>query len=95
MTENADKSNTQDNFLSFTVDRSVDVYVAYDPRATILPDWLNGFVYAGTLGVSDPGTSFLDLYRADEMNGIIDLGGNLAGGASGALSNYIVIVVAN
>lgn len=95
MTENADKSNTQDNFLSFTVDRSVDVYVAYDPRATILPDWLNGFVHAGTLGVSDPGTSFLDLYRADEMNGIIDLGGNLAGGASGALSNYIVIVVAN
>jgi len=35
----------------------------------------------------------LDLYRADDVIGDVVLGGNMATGAVGAASNYIVIVV--
>jgi len=94
MTANADKSNSSDSYLSFTVDRNVTIYVAYDPRATSLPNWMGGFTDTGrTLGVTDPGTSFLRLYRKNYPNGTVTLGGNRAAGASGANSNYLVIVV--
>ena len=97
MTANSDKDNTNDNnYLSFFVDEIVTVYVAYDSNASVLPDWLNSFTYTGSqLTVTDPLTSTLELYRADNMTGNISLGGNLASPASGATSNYIVIIQEN
>jgi hypothetical protein len=95
MTANADKSNSSNSYLSFTVDRNVTIYVAYDSRATSLPNWMGGFTDTGeTLGVTDSGSS-LHLYRKNYPEGVVTLGGNRAAGASGASSNYLVIIVEN
>ncbi|OPX33584.1 MAG: hypothetical protein B1H11_12265 [Desulfobacteraceae bacterium 4484_190.1] len=40
-TENDDKGNTYASFLKFSIPQTSTVYVAYDSRATCLPDWLN------------------------------------------------------
>ncbi len=96
MTANSDKNNSAINFLSFYADRAVTVYVAYDSGAATLPNWLSTFKKTALqLSTTDPAAPLLDLYRADNMSGNITLGGNQATGASGAFSNYVVIVVAN
>ena len=93
MTANSDSSNTDNNYLSFDVDRNITVYVAYDSGASSLPNWLGGFSNTGEqLQVSQSGTSF-NLYNNNFTPGTVTLGGNLATGASGATANYIVIVV--
>ena len=99
-TANADQANTRNDYLSFTVDRNVDVYVAYDPGATTLPDWMAGFTdTTQDLGVTDTGSSTLRLYHKayivgvnTPVDGTILLGGNMAAGAVGASRNYVVII---
>jgi lysophospholipase L1-like esterase len=98
MTANGDKNNTTGTYLSFNADRSVTVYVAYDSGAAAPPGWLSdNFHVTGTqLSTSNPDAPLMDLYESNSvMTGDISLGGNLADGASGALANYIVIVVEN
>ncbi len=96
MTANADKTSRSSNYLSFDVDRSVRVYVAYDSGATALPNWLSGsFTPTGNqLSSTDPAVPAFDLYWADFASGTVILGGNMADGAN-ALANYILIVVEN
>ncbi len=96
MTANSDSSNSSNNYLEFDVDRNVTVYVAYDDRATSIPNWLNNnfsLVAGSQINVSQGGGNSLDLYSNSYSAGTITLGGNQATGASGALVNYIVIVV--
>ncbi len=94
---NAHRTQTRGDFLEFTVDRAVKVYVGYDASATFLPAWLAGFpqVFAGgqqlEIQVSDPNTPGLRLFRRDFGPSTITLGG-AASGATGAASNYVVIV---
>jgi hypothetical protein len=97
MTANSERFNMESDYLFFSVDRNVEVYVGYDHGATAPPDWLeNNFNPTGeVIGATDPGTSVLDLYKAAFGPGTITLGGNLAQGAAGASSSYVVIVVAN
>ena len=98
MTADADKTNTSLNYLSFSVDRNVTVYVAYDSTATSIPDWLNNNFTSSGFSVdvdTGGGSASLDVYQADYFPGNIVLGGNLATGAIGASSNYIAIVVEN
>jgi hypothetical protein len=96
MTANDDRMNSSNNYLSFDVDRNVTVFIAYDNRASALPNWLsssNGFNTTGEqINVSQSGTTF-NLYSKSFTPGTITLGGNLAAGANGATENYIVIVV--
>ena len=40
---NDDKSNKSTSMLSFDLNQSATVYVAYDPRGTALPAWLSGW----------------------------------------------------
>ena len=90
-TANDDKGLTDEAFMSFTVNRDVTVHVAYDNRATSLPGWLSGWTDTGTtLGTTD----LVDrrLYAKSFAAGTVALGGNLAAGASGAESNYSVII---
>src|SRR5258706_12970079 len=42
-TPNDDKANKAASMLSFDLTQNATVYVAYDPRATVLPAWLNGW----------------------------------------------------
>ena len=97
MTPNADATNASDDYISFTVDRTVRVYIAYDiddknPAASV-PEWLSGYTETGLdLQVSDPSAQF-NLFVKTFTPGDIKLGGNLAQGANGADANYVVIVV--
>ncbi|NOY71325.1 MAG: hypothetical protein GXP14_02945, partial [Gammaproteobacteria bacterium] len=94
MTDNSDKANASVSYLSFDVDRNVTVYIAYDQNGgATLPTWMNGYTDTGMmLDVSDPDATLV-LYSQNFASGTVNLGGNLASGASGADSHYLVIVV--
>ena len=42
-TPNDDKANNTASMLSFDLTQSATLYVAYDPRVTVLPAWLSGW----------------------------------------------------
>ena len=94
----AERNNTSASYIDFTVDRPVTVYVAYDAGAASVPNWLNpsmsSFVDAGLdIQTSDPSSPTLHVYSRSYTAGTVSLGGNLASGAGGANSNYLVVVV--
>jgi len=99
-TANSEKSNLRSDYLSFTVDRNVEVFVAYDASAIVLPPWFVGFTDTGlTITVSNPITPTMKLYKKTFVLGVdtlsdgtILLGGNISGGAIGVNSNYVVII---
>jgi len=95
MTANNDKFVTSADYISFNIDRQCKVYVAFDSRATSLPNWLNGNFTPTpyTIGVSDQYMNHFNVYEQTFFPGTVTLGGNLASGSSGVGSNYIVIVV--
>ena len=90
-TANNDKSQTNSSFLSFTVNRDVTVYVAYDSRANSLPSWLSGWSSTGQILQTTDAP--LDLYSQEFNAGTITLGGNMTSPAAGAGSNYTVIIL--
>ena len=93
--ENDDKTNTRDDYLEFTVDRDVDVYVAFTPTASSLPNWMAPFSPTGEVVGVTAGTPTLDLYsRFYAAGSTIILGGNVAQGiAGGGNNNFVVVVV--
>jgi len=93
-TANDDKTNASASFVTFTVDRDAIVYVGYDRRAGSVPDWLSsGFVPTGAGPATTDGASPFGMWARDVAAGDVVLGGNLAAGASGAASNYVVLVL--
>jgi len=93
-TKNDDKNATATSFLSFDVDQAVDVYVLYDARAGSLPSWMSGFTDTGlTVTTTVGGASPMKVYSKTFAAGTVVLGGNHAGGDTGALSNYVVLVM--
>ena len=96
MTKDDDNNNTSDSFLQFTIPQSSTVYVAYDSRASSIPTWLSGFTKTAlAISVSDTALDHFDVYSKSFSPGSVVLGGNMASGASGASTNYIVIVKQN
>jgi hypothetical protein len=90
-TANDDKSRTESAFLSFQVNQNVTVYVAYDSRASALPNWLQDWNSTGqSIGSTD--VSFKLYSRDFAASSTLTLGGNMATGASGAGSNYFVVL---
>jgi hypothetical protein len=95
-TANEDKINTSSSLLSFNLNHAGTVYVAYDPRATTLPTWLQGWKkLTDKIGINDSKISSFNLYSKDFPAGKVTLGGNMAGAAAGALCQYIVIAKTN
>lgn len=95
-TANEESNNTAASYIDFTVDRPVTVYVAYDAGASSPPGWLTGdYAITGlTIQTTDPLSPTLNVYSRNFTAGAVSLlGGNLASGASGADSNYLVVVV--
>jgi lysophospholipase L1-like esterase len=82
-------------YIDFSVDRPVTVYVAYDAGAASVPTWLtSNYTPTGlTVQTTDPASPTLNVYSRNVGAGPVSLGGNLASGASGANSNYLVVVV--
>jgi CubicO group peptidase (beta-lactamase class C family) len=96
-TANDDKSVTASNHLTLTLGGAATVYVAYDRRGTTAPSWLRDGTWTVTtlsFAVSDAGASPMRVYSKSVSGGSLVLGGNLAGGAVGAGSNYVVLVKA-
>jgi len=93
-TANSDKSDTTTDLVTFSVDRDVIVFVGYDRRASSGPDWLTGaFVPSGEGPATTDAASPFTMWARDYPAGDVVLGGNQAAGASGASSNYIVLVI--
>lgn len=94
-----DKYKTSDNFLTLFIKKAAIVYIAYDPRAISIPDWLNGWTKTGDfISTTDPGSGYLEVYsRLIEYSEIYPypllLGSNLALPASGSEMNYLVAAV--
>jgi hypothetical protein len=90
-TANDDKTATNSNFLSFTVNQPVSVYVAHGDRITPKPTWLNTFTDTGANLVTSDTT--LSLFVKTFPAGTITLGGNVSSGNAGNdLSMYSVII---
>jgi len=90
---NDDKVSKLNSYMSFTLNRAATVYIAYDPRATKLPAWLQGWTkITDKLGINDPKLAAMNIYKKEYTAGTVNIGGNLAGLAAGALCQYIVIV---
>ncbi|MFZ0611243.1 MAG: SGNH/GDSL hydrolase family protein [Desulfobacterales bacterium] len=80
-------------YLKFKMPYDATVYVAYDSRASRLPDWMNGFVYTGeTLQTSLSTQPYLKIYgKPFRAGACVNLGGNKGDGFSGdTVSNYLV-----
>jgi hypothetical protein len=94
---NAEKDWTTEDYLAFAVSRPVDLFIGYDSRAfeggTRLPAWMRDFRDTGMRIYSrTAGDSTFHVYRKTHPAGRIVLGGNHAGGDTGARENYLVIV---
>jgi hypothetical protein len=89
-TANDDKGRTDTSFLSFQINQDVTVYVAYDHRATSLPNWLKGWNNTGE-SITTTDTTFKLFAKGFAASNTVTLGGNLAAGAAGARSNYFVV----
>lgn len=92
----ADIDNSLDVFMSFDVNQSVTVVVAYDSLAATLPNWLreeSGWTSTGETIVTS--SSVLSVYTKGFSSGeTVILGGNKAAGVStGVGSQYSVIIV--
>ncbi len=92
-TANADKASTSNFFLEFNLNREADVYIAYDSRATGVPQWLSrNFDKTNEyVGVSET-AGRMDLWRGHFLPGRVQLGGNLASGAANVNSMYFVLI---
>ena len=97
---NAESGNTDAEYIEFKTNRQATVYVAYDAGASSLPDWLNPAVAESgytdaylDIQTTDPLSPTLHVYSQTFSAGTVSLGGNMAAGATGANSNYLVIVV--
>jgi hypothetical protein len=91
-TVNNDKVSKLNSYISFTLNRASAVYIAYDPRTTKLPTWLQSWTkVTNTLGINDPKLASMNLYTKDYAAGKVTLGGNMSGSAAGSLCQYILV----
>lgn len=94
-----DRRDTSNTFLTMFLKKHVILYVAYDPKATSLPAWLNGWKKTGDIiETNDPANSYLNVYSKLIEEPFIypdpyQLGGNMAIPAAGAQSNYLIAAV--
>jgi hypothetical protein len=93
-TPNDDRNFTTVRYhLTFELSSDAIVYVAYDSRATSLPNWMSGFSNTGDrIYTSLPTQPYLEVYSKAYYDGdCVNLGANKAPGFSGdTVSNYIV-----
>jgi len=93
-TANDDKSDSSEDYIQFDLTVAADLYIAYDSRATSLPNWMSEFTATGEdLEVTDFDANPLQLYAKAFDAGHVVLGGNMAPPAAGANTNYIVLAV--
>jgi len=94
ITPNDDRNRTDaSDYLTFAMPYDGTVYVAYDSRATQVPDWLSDFIDTGDIIETSLSTQpSLKIFRRQYADGdVVNLGANKAEGFVGySVSNYIV-----
>jgi len=92
-TANDDKNDTSTDIIRFQLLCGATIYIAYDSRATAPPDWLgNGFVQTNmVINVNDK-FNYFTIWKKHLAAGAVALGGNMANGAAGAKTNYLVLL---
>jgi uncharacterized repeat protein (TIGR02543 family) len=97
ITPNDDRYLTDaSDYLTFQMPYAGWLYVAYDSRATNLPDWMDDFEYTGqdfqTSLASQPSLRIYRYYRTLDMGDCVNLGANRASDWAGYqyMSTYIV-----
>ena len=95
-TKNDDRSNSSEKFLSFDLREDATVYIGYDSRAKSVPNWLkNNFTRTNKyVGVTEYAERLV-LWQKDFVKTTITLGGNMAKGASGVESMYVILIKPN
>jgi hypothetical protein len=95
-TANEDKHVDAQNHLSLQLFKPASIYVCYDKRANRLPEWLDDGSWMQTadlVATSDAGASPMKVFKKTVAAGhSLVLGGNEDGGATGAQSNYFVVL---
>jgi len=93
-TANNDRNLTDEDFLAFTVNKPVFLYVLYSASAASPPDWLTGgFVQTGEQVTRLYHT--WNVWEAEAGPGEINLGANLASGADtggASVAMYVVVI---
>ncbi len=92
-TQNSDKFNTYDDFIHFYLETDAIVYVAYDNRASSVPHWLLSHFERTqyTIENTDEYCNFT-IWKGQFAAGEVTLGANIANGAEGVLTNYVVFI---
>jgi hypothetical protein len=94
ITPNNDRNRTDtSDYMTFIMPYDGTVYVAYDSRATQIPNWLDGFVDTGEVLETSLSTQpYLKIYSRSYAQGVVvNFGANKAAGfVGGTVSNYIV-----
>ncbi len=92
-TQNSDKYLTDDNYIQFQLTRDATVYIAYDNRASAVPQWLtsNFEQTQFTIESTDEYCNF-NVWKGKFSAGDVTLGANLATGAEGVQTNYVVFI---
>ena len=102
MTANDDKNCAGEDFLKFTVDRNVKIWLARDSRGDEgkggrVPEWLSedkGWIRHEDMKIdcTDGNMGFFILYSKDFEKGEIVLGGNTDPPSAGQGSQYLVLL---
>jgi hypothetical protein len=90
-TANSSKNSMEAALLTFTVTQDATLYVAYDARATRVPDWLTAS-FTKTGQVLQTTDTALMLWKREVAAGPVVLPGNQFGNPVGARSHYVVFV---
>jgi predicted secreted protein len=95
-TRNNDKKNTSDSFLKLVINLDSTVYIGYDSRATSIPNWLSTNFEPTDMAIGNSESmGHFNVYKQILPADTISVGGNLARGAMGVSSNYIIVVQPN
>ncbi len=94
-TANWDKNRSSSNYITFELTEPAAIYIAYDLRAGTPPDWLaSDFIRLSKMidiNELDGSITSMGLWKKSLLPGTHTLGGNLATGAAGARTNFLVL----
>ncbi|MGH7452819.1 MAG: fibronectin type III domain-containing protein, partial [bacterium] len=94
-TASADRNDTGEPFIEFTLTRESNIYVAYDSRTQQPPNWLRNYFSPTNESITVSENNIkLNFWKRRYVPGSVVLGGNMAEGvqASTSLSMYVVLV---
>jgi hypothetical protein len=95
MTQNADRTRTNSDYLSYSLPGTSTVYVAWPDAATTRPSWLSSYSDSGlNLSTSNGAAPTMSLWRRNNVSGTVVMGGAQSA-ITGAPANYVVITVTN